>query len=279
MKVAVLADIHANWAALQAVYEDIHSWKPDLVLVGGDIVNRGPKPAECLQFIQEKQRQEGWRMVRGNHEDYVIMISRPDAPRQGPAFDVHLPVYWTYLRLGCDASELEAMPLRQSFNDPAGGEFRLVHASMLGSRDGIYPETSDRELAKKIGTPPAVFCVGHTHRPLIRQLNGTLVVNVGSAGLPFDLDTRPSYGCLTWRRSGWSAEIVRVDYDLRQAEQDFYDTGYLGQAGPLVDLVLIELRTGRSQLFNWAIRYQDLALQGKISMQESVERFLQDDGE
>jgi predicted phosphodiesterase len=274
MKVAVLADNHANWAALQAVYEDIHSWKPDLVLVGGDIVNRGPKPAECLGFIQEKQRQEGWRVVRGNHEDYVIMMSRPDAPRQGPAFDVHLPVYWTYQRLGCDASALEAMPLQQSFSDPAGREFRLVHASMLGSRDGIYPETSDRELIKKIGTPPAVFCVGHTHRPLIRQLNGTLVVNVGSAGLPFDLDTRPSYARFTWKRSGWSAEIVRVDYDLHQAEQDFYDTGYLGQAGPLVDLVLIELRTARSQLFNWAIRYQDLALQGEISMQESVERFL-----
>jgi predicted phosphodiesterase len=278
MKVAVLADIHANWVALQAVYEDIQSWKPDLVLVGGDVVNRGPKPAECLQFIQEKQRQEGWRMVRGNHEDYVIMMSHPDAPRQGPAFEVHLPVYWTYQRLGCDVSALEAMSLQQSFNDPAGGEFRLVHASMLGSRDGIYPETSDRELAKKIEPPPAVFCVGHTHRPLIRRLNGTLVVNVGSAGLPFDLETRPSYGRFTWRRSGWTAEIVRVDYDLQQAEQDFYDTGYLAQAGPLVDLVLIELRTGRSQLFNWAIHYQDLALQGKISMQESVNRFLQNRG-
>ncbi len=275
MKVAVLADNHSNWVALQAVYEDIRSWKPDLVLVGGDVVNRGPKPAECLQFIQEKQLQENWGVVRGNHEDYVIMVSRPDAPRQGPAFDVHLPVYWTYQRLGCNVSALEAMPLQYSFSDPAGGEFRLVHASMLGSRDGIYPETTDRELAKKIGSPPAVFCVGHTHRPLIRRLNGTLVVNVGSAGLPFDLDTRPSYARFTWTRSGWMAEIVRVDYDLRQAEQDFYDTGYLEQAGPLAELVLIELRDGRSQLFNWAIRYQDLALQGKISMRAAVDRFIQ----
>jgi predicted MPP superfamily phosphohydrolase len=46
MKIAVLADIHGNLAALRAVIDDIDAWSPDLVLVAGDIVNlaRTPPP-------------------------------------------------------------------------------------------------------------------------------------------------------------------------------------------------------------------------------------------
>ncbi|HEX7974983.1 MAG TPA: metallophosphoesterase, partial [Anaerolineales bacterium] len=72
MKLAVLADIHANYVALQAVAAHIQAWQPDAVIVAGDVINRGPRPAECLHFVLEKEKTEGWRLVRGNHEDYVI---------------------------------------------------------------------------------------------------------------------------------------------------------------------------------------------------------------
>ena len=281
MKIAVLTDIHANFVALQAVNAHIEGWEPDHVVMAGDLVNRGPRPTECLKFVQEKIRTSGWRWVRGNHEDYVISQSRQKAPHCGPHFEVHKASYWTYQQLGCDVTALESMPFQQSLRDPAGDEVRIVHASMRGLRDGIYPETSDSALATKISAnsagpqedPPAVFCVGHTHRPLVRRLNSTLVVNAGSAGLPFDGDTRPTYAQLTFQKGEWQAEIVRVDYDLRAAERDFYTSGYLPDAGPLVDLVLVELREARSQLYNWSIRYQDRAWRGEISMEDSVREF------
>ena len=282
MKIAVLADIHANHVALQTVAEHIEAWQPEEVIVAGDLVNRGPRPAECLHFIQAKQLNSGWRVLRGNHEDYVISQAKPDAPQQGPAFEVHRASIWTYLQLGRNVSALEAMPFQQSLVDPAGSEVRVVHASMLGNRDGIYPETTDEELAAKIngrsiseGRPtPAVFCVGHTHRSLIRNLEGTLVVNAGSVGLPFDDNTRPAYAQLTWRRGEWQARIVRLEYNLEQARQDFIDTGYLEGGGPLIRLVQLELETARSLLFSWAMNYQQRALSGEISMEESVADFL-----
>ena len=58
MKLAVLADIHANWPALQAVTEHLEAWQPDQVIVDGDTVNRGPRPAECLRFVQDRQRKQ-----------------------------------------------------------------------------------------------------------------------------------------------------------------------------------------------------------------------------
>jgi predicted phosphodiesterase len=274
MKLAVLADPHANLIALHAVITDLEAWKPDRVIVGGDLVNRGPRPAECLRRIQEKQQAEGWLVVRGNHEDYVIASSQLDSPRSGARFEAHRPSFWTLQRIGGDVSQLAAMPFQVSLTDPSGGMIRVTHGSMLGMRDGVYPETTDDELGEKVGIPPAVFIVGHTHRPLVRWLNGTLVVNAGSAGLPFDGDPRPTYARLTYQSGGWKAEIVRIDYDRQQAENDFYESGYLEEAGPLTELVLTELRTARSLLYGWAVQYQSQAEEGLITMRQSVDQFL-----
>lgn len=77
MKLAVLADIHANLAVLERVVEVIDAWQPDVVLVGGDVINRGPLPAECLALALERQRTHGWLTVLGNHEEYVIQQAGP----------------------------------------------------------------------------------------------------------------------------------------------------------------------------------------------------------
>jgi len=280
MKIAVIADVHANLHALHAVVEDLDAWRPDTVIILGDLVNRGPRPAECLALVQQRACHADWRMVRGNHEDYVITNDEPNAPRSGPAFYVHQPSYWTYCRLGQDVAPLRSMSLSCQMLDPSGSEISFFHGSVLGMRDGIYPETEDDHLRQKIGlnqrspgSPPlALFCVGHTHRPLVRRLEDSIVVNAGSAGLPFDLNTRASYARLTWRPSGWRAEIIRLEYDLRAAEADFYQTGYLAEGGPLVQLVLRELLTARSHLYTWALNYHDAALHGRIGLEESVQR-------
>ena len=275
MKLAVLADIHANLPALLAVSAHIDAWQPDRVIVAGDIVNRGPRPAECLRFVQDRRRERDWQVVIGNHEEYVIDQAHPDAPRSGPQFDIHVGSYWTYRKLGEDVSALEAMPFRVSLPGPDGSEARITHASMAGTRVGIFPRTTDSELGKLIGDPaPALFCVGHTHIPLVRSLDGTLVVNVGAVGLPFDGDTRAGYAQIVWSHDRWQADIVRLDYDRAQTERDFYDTGFLDEAASFARLVHVELRTSRSLIYDWTRRYEAGVLQGELTVEEAVEEYL-----
>ena len=54
MKIAVLADIHANYRALETVVQHVENWRPDSVLVAGDIVNRGPRSFCCLEYIEKR---------------------------------------------------------------------------------------------------------------------------------------------------------------------------------------------------------------------------------
>jgi predicted phosphodiesterase len=279
MKIAVLSDIHSNISALQTVTEHVEAWQPDQVVVAGDLVNRGPRPLECLRFVQEMERTRGWLTLIGNHEEYVISHATTGEPRSGPQFEIKRSSYWTYNRLGGDVSPLVAMPFKLALAAPDGSEVRLTHASMRGTRAGIYTFTPDRLLCELIGQPlPPLFCVGHTHMPWVRRINGTLVVNAGSAGLPFDGDRRASYAQLTWHKGEWQANIVRLDYDRQQAERDFADSGFLDEGGPLAQLILIELRSAHSQLFQWAARYEKPLLAGEITMEESVRQFMGSNG-
>ena len=50
--VAVIADIHGNVAALNAVLEDLHSQPYDRLVVAGDLVLNGPRPVESLDAIR-----------------------------------------------------------------------------------------------------------------------------------------------------------------------------------------------------------------------------------
>ena len=246
-----------------------------MVFVAGDTVNRGPRSLDCLRFVQERQQTEGWQVIRGNHEDYVIARSRPGDPRSGPRFDLYRNSYFTYQQLNEDVSDLLAMPEQISRDFGEGGEFRVVHASMRGIRIGIHPKTSNETLSELIAPPPALFAAGHTHRPFVRTLNGTLVVNAGSVGLPFDADTRAGYAQVSRRNGQWQAKIVRLPYDKAQARRDFYEMGFMEAGGPLSELMLIEMETGVSQLYQWNAQYVDSVLDGEITIEESVRQFLE----
>lgn len=274
MKIALLADIHGNFPALQAVTAHLEQWQPDQVIVAGDIVNRGPRSLDCLRFVQSKQVSAGWLTVRGNHEDYVISQSRPDAPRSGPVFETHRNTYWTYKQLEDKIPALTAMPFKLELAAPNGSLISLTHASLQGTRSGIYPSTSDVELKQKIEPAASFFGVGHTHWPLIRRLNGTLVVNAGAVGLPFDGDTRTCYAQVQWQHGYWSAEIIRLEYDRVQAERDFFETGFMSNSGGLAPLILDEFRKARSHLYQWSERYHARVLAGEISLEDSVHEYL-----
>src|SRR5437868_8517392 len=73
MRVLLLADIHANWPALQAITE-----AHDVCLFLGDLVDYGLEPAPCIQWV----RQRAHHAVRGNH-DHGVAQQVPVAGRTG----------------------------------------------------------------------------------------------------------------------------------------------------------------------------------------------------
>lgn len=73
-RIALLADIHSNLEALEAVLRDVELQKPDLVAVLGDTINYGPNPRECLERIDAAAD----LVLAGNHEKEAAAPGRDE---------------------------------------------------------------------------------------------------------------------------------------------------------------------------------------------------------
>lgn len=276
MKIAAIADIHGNYQALISVIDHLERWNPDLVLVLGDIVNRGPRSKECLHLIQDRKKNQGWQVIKGNHEGYVLNFLDSSFSRTGFDFELRKVIFWTYQSLHEDELQyLNNLPEKISLDLDNGQTIRGVHASIIGDRVGIYPDSTDEELTKKVDAEADLFLVGHTHQPLIRSFQDTIICNVGSVGLPFDGNKKAAYAQFTHNKGHWSGDIVRVDYDLSIAAKDYLDSGFIPEGGPLADLVLAEHKLGWPQLSLWFKRYEKGVLAEEISLDQAVEELLQ----
>src|SRR4051812_1778127 len=74
-RLAILADIHGNLAALEAVQVDLAQFSVDQVVVAGDVINWGPCSAEVAARVLEA----GWAVIRGNNEFYLLDYGTPRA--------------------------------------------------------------------------------------------------------------------------------------------------------------------------------------------------------
>ncbi len=275
MKFAILSDIHGNLPALAAVAADIDAWGADEVIVNGDVVSDGPSSPACWAYVAGRRAADGWRVLRGNHEEYVAEWLDPNKPRHGPLADLTQVSRWTFEQLNGQVEALAALPDSWEWTAPDGSRLVAMHGTRLGIRAGIYPFTTDDEVRRRIGPGAAVFVTAHTHIPHIRRLDGAWLVNTGSVGIPGDGDYRASYGRITWHAThGWRPEIVRVAYDRAAAERAYFTSGFVGGVGPEGELSLVQFRMSVDVRTRWSAVYRERILRGEIGVAESVRQWL-----
>jgi putative phosphoesterase len=223
---AVLSDVHANTPALRAVIADLRAREADAVAYLGDIVFRGPDPGGCIELLATLEP-VAW--IRGNTDEWYL----PEA---------HAGEASGYVGFG---RKLLTMPQRRFLADlPRTAVARVdetsvlcVHGSPRAQDENLFPDTP---LAGPVeGVAQDVVVCGHTHRPFVSQVGGTLVFNVGSVGMPMDGDARASYGLITSIGHDTETRSVRVAYDVDEAVRMARDAGL-----PHLDKYEATLRTG-----------------------------------
>ncbi len=198
MQYAVLSDIHANLAALQAVWSDLDAAglteRP--VLNAGDTVGYGPDPEACAWFLRERPQ---CMSVKGNYDKNVASFPEREAAYR---------LKWGLLRpdkfqtLRKSSGVISGETRRWLLGLPA--EIRLILEDIPilvthyapGSKEGLGTWTPDAHLAELAkGTDAKIVVCGHTHTPFVRRVGGVLWVNPGSLGR--DIGGRFRYAVLT----------------------------------------------------------------------------------
>lgn len=233
-RLAILADVHGNLPALDAVLDDIAAQGVDEVLAGGDLVGRGPQGSAVVQRI----RALGYESIGGNHEDYLLAFRRGEVPADWRTTEEWAASRWMAAELDeDDAAYIEALPF--SLARPG---LRLVHGTVQSNRQGIGPWTDDGALRRQLGRVEERWLVcAHTHRPLVRELDEGTVVNVGSVGLPFNGDRRAQYAIFEGGGDGWRVELRQVAYDLDEIFRIYQTSGFLATGGVTARLLHLEL--------------------------------------
>lgn len=258
-RIAILADIHGNSPALEAVIQDIAQQHVDQVLVGGDLVGRGPQGNTVVHRVL----QLGWPSVRGNHEDYLLGFIQRQVPEEWWLEDVWAASRWMARDLDTSAvTYIESLPF--SFIPSTPNPFRLFHGTPIKNNDGIGPWTSDETCLVHLDSiHEHAFACGHTHRPHLRTFPNGFIANVGSVGLPFNGDWRAQYAVFHRDQSDnpWQVEFRQVEYD-RGAFLSHYETsGFLEDGHVTARLLWQEIQTARPFLMpflRWCQNEQQL---------------------
>jgi putative phosphoesterase len=233
MRILLVADIHGNWPALQAVAA---AETYDVCLCLGDLVDYALEPAPCIAWVREKAH----ATVRGNH-DHGVAQNVTISGRTGFKYLTGLTRGLTRERLSePDLRYLSRLPLTRMLSLD-NTRYLLAHASPRDPLDEYAPPDADFWARRLQNVDADVICVGHTHHPYVLEVGDKLVINPGSVGQPRDGDPRAAYAVI---------EDYRVD--LKRAEYPVEETLAVIQASGLPDpakeLLADVLRTGASHV-------------------------------
>jgi diadenosine tetraphosphatase ApaH/serine/threonine PP2A family protein phosphatase len=226
MQYAILGDIHANLAALEAVLESLEGEVIDQILQVGDVVGYGAAPGEVIRLLQERDA----IVVKGNHDAACVgeLDTRLFNANAKAAVD------FTLNQLSReDLQWLADLPLLHATDHCV-----LAHGTLPDpDRFDYIQSTSEADPSLDALDRPVAF-VGHTHVPVTimrliespdrtsytidREVNleetTVALVNVGSVGQPRDEDCRAAYAL--YDTATQRIELRRVEYDIeREADR------------------------------------------------------------
>ena len=212
MKIIIFSDLHANWEALSALQRA--ESQPDAILFVGDVVNFGPDPQRCLDWV----RANATAAVRGNHDHAVAFGGDAGVnPALLPVFTAHATTPRAFCRprtgpgwASCRWARASSWTASASTWCTPCPASRWASASRWSRR------------ARKSWRPswpcwtrgPDLLLVGHTHLPGMRKVGGTVIVNPGSLGQPRNGTPDATYA--VWRDGALQIHHLHYDHDTTQ---------------------------------------------------------------
>ncbi|MBA4189603.1 MAG: YfcE family phosphodiesterase [Planctomycetaceae bacterium] len=234
MRILIVSDIHGNRAALDVIRETY-----DVCLCLGDIVDYGPEPGACVDWVRENAT----HCVRGNHDHGVAH----NVALQGVSGFRYLTAVTRPLSVSLLTDDqrryLADLPMSQMLNLD-GNRFLLVHATPRDPMDEYALADTATWEPLLAGLKVDFVLVGHTHQLYSLQVNGIMVVNPGSVGLNRNGDPRATYAVI----DNGKVELKQVEYPVEKTVAAL--DGFVNDA--VAKQMLTDIYRGNGLVGRWA---------------------------
>ena len=237
MRYAVIADAHGNYPALQAVLQDAKKAGAEQFLFLGDYMTDFPFTREIVAVLRSLPHAV---FVSGNREWYLDSL---DPAQRG--LEQYAALFLTQDALRPEElAWVKQLPRTAKLPTPDGARtLYLQHESPValdhrgqktpasGELDELFPQwdATGAQVAQYVRksflsnlqlpsflrqTGASVFLHGHSHLQYAVEVEGVLLLNPGSCGLPLDHRRGAPYTLLDYEAGRFTAEERRVPYDV-----------------------------------------------------------------
>ncbi len=237
-KVALIADIHGNLTALEAVLKDIKARNITHIYCLGDVAIKGVSPDEVTDLVRENCEV----VVRGNcdhllYHNCVVPIQEWTVSHMKPEnveYLGNLPFYHEFYMSGHLVRIFHASPYNtKSIFNPLHSNAENEYANFeIKSPMQMFENT--KFLGKTEDDPiPDIVGYAHIHSPNIYRFKNKTLFNTGSVGLPIEIDnddedlvdskfsTMASYMIMegelgSKKISSYSLQLIRLPYNVNK---------------------------------------------------------------
>ena len=228
MRIALIADIHSNILALEAVMKAVKKHSPDRIISLGDQVNLGPCPRETLALLKA----EGVTCLHGNHERYILSAMAGDPDYDGANF--------ASLRYNAALLTPEEITFPKTL---ALENVIFTHAMPEDDRFPMYDVNKALPLlrGKRFDQPTHILC-GHGHNPTHIRMGNLTIDSIGSVGCMDDgVPGTAPFAILTMENGQTFLRPYYTAYDARPMHKLFMDSGMADFCPIMAHLICLQM--------------------------------------
>ena len=226
-QIALVADMHGNWPATQALAQDLKRRGIETVYCLGDMIGKGPSSKETMQWTLENCQ----LILQGNWEE-------------GIGLKQYEKDEFYYEQLGEEyMAMLPGLPMEHSFT-LSGRRIRMIHGRpLMADSVGVHREES---YFQPLLENHDVLIYADAHKIGMRLMTGgKMVINCGSVGNGLHLNM-VQYAIITGEETDETApfdvNLITLPYDRDQAVRDALEAWERGLVK--ADLFAQEVMTG-----------------------------------
>ncbi|MBR5301371.1 MAG: metallophosphoesterase [Clostridia bacterium] len=228
MRIALIADIHSNILALEAVMKAVKKHSPDMIISLGDQVNLGPCPRETLALLAN----EGVSCLHGNHERYILSAMAGDPGYAGANFAS--PRY--------NASLLTPQQITFPQEMQLDG-VTFCHAMPGDDRFPVFdPALALPRLREMAFDRPTHIICGHGHNPSHIRSGHVTIDSIGAVGCMDDgVPGTAPYAILTLEHGQAMLRPYYAAYETRHMKDVFRQSGMADYCPIMAHLICLQM--------------------------------------